>query len=103
MGIYSEHWEKYKKQSLNWLVRLGLLVVIGLPALVLAALAVGRVTGNSPAYFQLGLLAVWLIAFTWTALLSSRVVCPRCNTQYSRGKGLSNCPHCGLRMLQDEP
>jgi len=28
---------------------------------------------------------------------------PLCHTRYSRGKYLVNCPHCGLRMLQDDP
>jgi len=103
MGTYSRHWEKYKKQSLKWLVYLGLLIVVGLPSTALIAFAVGRVTGDFPAYLQLGMLAVWLVVLVFTALRASRVICPRCDNVYSRGKYLSNCPKCGLRMLQEDP
>ena len=103
MGIYSEHWESYKKESLRWLLRLALLLVVGLPATALVAMGISRATDSGPVYFQLFLLAIWLVVFIWAAVRSSRVSCPRCSTVYSRGKGLSNCPKCGLRMLQDGP
>jgi hypothetical protein len=103
MGIYSENWEKYKKESLRWLLRLALLIVLGLPATALVTIVVDRVTGNYPVYLQLTLLAIWLAALIVAAIRASRVICPRCNTVYSRGKWLSNCPQCGLRMLQDGP
>ena len=103
MGIYSRHWQAYKRESLRGLLYLALLLVVGLPATALVALGVGRITGINPVYLQLGLLIVWLVVFTLVALRYSRVTCPRCNTVYSRGKGLCNCPQCALRMLQDEP
>ena len=103
MGAYSEHWERYRRQSLRWLAYLALLLVLGLPTTALVALAVERVTGEFPALLQLGLLAIWLVVFTVAAIRASRVPCPRCETVYSRGKGLCNCPGCGLRMLQDDP
>jgi hypothetical protein len=103
LGTYSAHWEAYKKQSLRWLVRLALLIVVGLPATALVAFAVERVTGTFPAYLQLGLLAIWLVALIVAATRASRVTCPRCATVYARGKGLCNCPQCGLRLLQEEP
>jgi len=103
MGTYTAHWAEYKKDGLRGLCYLGLLVIIGLPATALVAYGVSQVTGEYPFYLHLGLLAVWLFAFVRLAIRYSRVTCPRCATKYSRGKGLCNCPRCGLRMLQDEP
>ena len=102
MGIYSEHWDKYKKESRKNLLLLGLLIVLGLPATAVLAFFASRFTGEYPFYLHAGLLVAWLVVFTLLAIRSSRVICPRCDTTYSRGKGLSNCPQCGLRMLQDE-
>jgi hypothetical protein len=101
MGIYSEHWEKYKSESVRWLLYLALLLVVGLPFSALVAIGVGRVTGSYPVYLHLVLLAIWLVVFTKAAIRASRVNCPRCKTVYSRGRGVSNCPQCGLGMLQD--
>ena len=103
MGAYTAHWDAFRKNSLKGLCYLGLLLVLGLPGTALVAYGVNQLTGEYPFYLHLGLLSVWLVAFTWLAIRYSRVICPRCRTQYSRGKWLSNCPRCGLRMLQDEP
>ena len=103
MGTYTAHWAEYKKHSLRGLCYLGLLVVLGLPATGLVAYGVNQLTGEYPFYLHFGLLVAWLFAFTWVAIHYSRVTCPRCRTKYARGKWLSNCPRCGLRMLQDEP
>jgi hypothetical protein len=103
MGTYSEQWEKYRKQSLKWLLVLGLLIVVGLPTIALVSLFVVRIARDLAVHVQLGLLAIWLVVLTWAALRASRVTCPRCGTVYARGKGLINCPQCGLRMLQEEP
>lgn len=103
MGTYTDDWNKYKRDNIRGVVRLLLLFVVGLPLTVLVALGVQWLTGSYPAYLHIGLLLLWLVSFTLLAVRHSRVVCPRCSTQYSRGKWLSNCPQCGLRMLQDEP
>src|SRR5690349_4151590 len=103
MGTYTAHWEEYKKNSVRGLCYLGLLVVLGLPGTALVAYGVDQITGAYPFNLHLGLLVAWLFAFAWLAIHASRVICPRCRAKYSRGKGLSNCPQCGLRMLQDEP
>jgi len=103
MGTYTAHWTEYKKNSLRGLCYLGLLIAVGLPATALVAYGVGQWTGEYPFYLHLGLLVTWLVALIWLAVHYSRMTCPRCRTNYSRGKGLCNCPRCGLRMLQDEP
>lgn len=87
MGSYSAHWAAYAKASRKGLVHLGLLLVLGLPGTALLAYGVSRVTGEYPVVLHIGLLALWLVAFTWLTILYSRVDCPR----------------CGLRMLQEEP
>jgi len=103
MGLYSAHWEAYRKESRKGVCYLGLLVGLGLPATALVAFGVGRLTGGYPIRLHLGLLVVWLVATTLVAIRYSRVRCPRCGTTYTRGKWLCDCPQCGLRMLQDDP
>ncbi|MET0280854.1 MAG: hypothetical protein ABW278_06965 [Steroidobacteraceae bacterium] len=103
MGTYTGHWNQYKRDSIRGVIRLLLLFAVGLPLTVLIALGVQRLTGSYPAYLHIGLLLLWLVSFTVLAVRHSRVLCPKCGTQYSRGKGLCNCPKCGLRMLQEEP
>lgn len=103
MGIYTEHWSNYKRRSVRGIVHLLLLLAVGLPLTVLVAIGVERLTGSYPIYLHVGLLLLWLVFFTLLAVRYSRVSCPRCDATYSRGKGLCNCPKCGLRMLQDDP
>jgi hypothetical protein len=103
MGKYTEHWDRYKQESKKQTIVLLLLIAIGLPGTALVAYLISLVTGEYPALIHLGMLGAWLVLFTTLAVRASKVVCPQCGTVYSRGKSLSNCPHCGLRMLQDEP
>lgn len=103
MGMYSEHWNDYRKESLKGLWTLGLLVALGLPGSARVAWGVSQFTGDYPFVLHAGLLIAWLVAFTLLAIRYSRVTCPRCRTTYSRGRWPSNCPRCGLRMLQDDP
>ena len=103
MGIYTEHWNNYKRNSIRGVICMLLLFAVGLPLTALAALGVEKVLGSYPVYLHIGLLLVWLVAFTALAVRHSRVVCPRCGTKYSRGRWLCDCPKCGLRMLQEEP
>lgn len=103
MGQYSEHWKNYRRDSARGTFYLLALIALGLPSTAALAFAVQRFTGNYPAYVHIGLLLLWLVTFAAVAVRYSRVVCPKCATIYSRGKGLCNCPRCGLRMLQEEP
>jgi hypothetical protein len=103
MGMYTEHWNNYKRNSVEGMLYLPLLFVLGLPFTALVAIGVERWSGRYPIVLHVGLLLVWLVVFTMLLVRYSRVSCPRCGTQYSRGKGLCDCPKCGLRMLQDEP
>ncbi len=103
MGTYTEHWNNYKRNSVRGLLYLLLLFIVGLPATALVAIGIEQLTSSYPIYLHVGLLLVWLVMFTMLLVRYSRVICPRCDAQYSRGKGLCNCPKCGLRMLQDEP
>lgn len=102
-GPYATHWERVRRDAVRGAVRLGLLVIVGLPATALVALAVEHVTQRYPMLLHGVLLVAWLIAFTWLALRHSRVACPRCATVYGRGRGVCNCPRCGLRMFDDGP
>lgn len=103
MGIYTEHWKSYKRNSVRGILYMFVVVVVGLPFTVLVALGGERLTGSYPFYLHVGLLLLWLVIFTVVAIRYSRVVSPRCHTTYSRGKWLCNGPKCGLRMLQDAP
>lgn len=101
IGIYSDHWREYERSSRLGLLRI-LVIVLCLP--VLAAL--GYVTSRFGEWTTIALvvlLVAWLVALTLAVVQQSRVTCPQCTGRYSRGKGLSNCPHCGLRMLQENP
>jgi cobalamin biosynthesis protein CobD/CbiB len=100
MGQYTEHWTKYKREShRRTLHLLGVLLV--LPVIATLGYALSQFTDWATPVVG-GLLIVWLLAFISLALRSSKVLCPRCSTSYSRGKYLSNCPKCGLRMLQED-
>ena len=103
MGTYTDHWNRYKRESVRGVIRLMLLLGVGLPLTALVALGVQRLTGEYPFHLHISLLIAWLVAFTALAVRYSRVVCPRCDEKYSRGRWLCDCPKCGLRMLQDEP
>lgn len=103
MGLYTAHWDQYKRDSVRWLRWLLALFALGLPFTALVAVGMERWTGTYPVVLHLSLLVAWLVAFTWLLVRSSRVGCPRCGARYSRGKWLSNCPQCDLRMLQEEP
>ena len=103
MGIYTEHWNQHKKRNIRGLLYVLLMLVVALPATALISLGVEKLTGEYPAYLHIALLVIWLVGLTMLALRSSRVICPRCGTQYSHGKGLADCPKCGLRMLQEDP
>ena len=103
MGTYTAHWQQHQRmvrratlQSLAW-------IALGLPATALVAFGVGRVTGGYPVYLHIALLVAWLIVLIRIALRSSRVTCPKCGTDYARGKWAIPCPNCGLPMLQEEP
>ena len=103
MGLYTDHWNRYKRDSIRGVVRLLVLIGVGLPATALIAVVVQRLSGSYPIWLHLPLLVIWLVAFTVLAVRHSRVVCPCCGTRYARGRGLCNCPSCDLRMLQDDP
>lgn len=103
MGKYTEHWNDYKRSTVRGLLYLLALFVVGLPLTALIAVGIQHFTGSYPVYLHIGLLLIWLMAFCVLVVRSSRVVCPRCGTRYSRGRWLSNCPQCDLRMRQDEP
>lgn len=99
MGEYTEHWEKYKRDSNKRTLRfLGFLLLLPLVALLGYGLSS---LGTWSFYVTLALLLLWLLGFVRLALISAKVPCPQCGATYSRGKYLVNCPKCGLRMLQE--
>ena len=103
MGTYTEHWKQYKKRNIKGFMYVVLMLVVALPATALISLGVEQLTGEYPAYLHIGLLAIWLVGLIMLALRFSRVICPRCDTRYTQGKGRADCPNCGLRMLQEDP
>jgi hypothetical protein len=103
MGTYTEHWKQYRKRNIRGVVYVLLMLVIGLPVTALISLGVEQLTGEYPAYLHVGLIVIWLVVFTMLILRYSRVLCPRCGTQYTHGRGLADCPKCGLKMLQEDP
>jgi uncharacterized membrane protein len=103
MGVYSAQWEEQRKQARKNILKFLLLFVVALPIAVLTSYLSEKLSFEPAIFFLLAPLVAWLAAFTVLAIRSSRVVCPRCNARYSRGKYLSNCPKCGLRMFQENP
>lgn len=101
MGKYTQHWAEYSRRSnRRTLQLLGVLLLLPL----VAALGYGLSSlGDWSIYVTLALLVVWLVVFTRLALRSTKVSCPQCATEYARGKYLTCCPTCGLRMFQDDP
>ena len=103
MGIYTAHWNLYRARSRKALLHWLLLFAVGLPLTGAVALGGMALTGRYPFHLHVASLLAWLVVFTVLAVRSARVDCPRCNTRYSRGRGLCNCPKCGLRLLQEDP
>jgi tellurite resistance protein TehA-like permease len=103
MGAYTEHWNQHKKRNVRGMLYVLLLLVVGLPVTALIPLGIEQLTGDYPVYIQLALLVVWLVVFTMMIIRFSRATCPRCGAQYTHGRGLVDCPQCGLRMLQEDP
>jgi len=102
MGLYSDHWTTYKLNSTRGLLHALLLIGVVLPCLALVAYGLSQITEYAVP-LQIALLLAWLVVLTRLLLRQSKVPCPRCGEIYSRGKYLSNCPKCGLRMLQEDP
>lgn len=101
MGQYTEYWSRYTKENARRTLQL-LGVVAFLPVIALGGYGLSQITTRAVPVV-IGALAIWLVIVTVFAVRSSKVQCPRCSTAYSRGKFLSNCPQCGLRMLQEDP
>jgi MFS-type transporter involved in bile tolerance (Atg22 family) len=103
MGIYTAQWAEQRKTAKKNIVKFLILFVVALPIAVLASYLAERFSLQPAIVFLLAPLLAWLIAFTVLVVKSSRMICPRCSTRYSRGKYLSNCPKCDLRMFQEDP
>jgi len=101
MGRYSDHWARYRKDHTRGTLQVLALVGIGLPAIALCGYALAQLTVHATP-LQLALIVAWLAAFARLLIRASKVVCPRCGTRYTRGKHLSDCPTCSLRMMQDD-
>lgn len=102
MGLYTKHWEAYRKRTLRG--TLHALLVFALGILAIAALGYFlEPLDTARTVLLVVAIGFWLVVLVTLALRQSRVVCPRCSAQYSRGTTLVNCPKCDLRMLQEDP
>lgn len=102
MGLYTDHWARYRQQSNRRTLQALLVFGVGLPGIALSGYLLSPLT-NVRTALLVAMGAVWLTTFTLLVLRGSRVDCPRCMTRYARGKYLVNCPGCGLRMFQEDP
>lgn len=102
MGLYTDHWVRYRQRSNRSTLQAVITVGVGLPLIAATGYLLSPLTSLRTAAV-LALAAAWLVALTTLLLRGSKVDCPRCQTRYSRGKYLVNCPKCGLRMLQEDP
>ena len=102
MGLYTDHWARYRQQSNRRTLQALLVVGVGLPATAACGYLLSPLTNVRTAVL-VAIATAWLVTFTLLVLRGSRVDCPRCLTRYARGKLLFNCPRCGLRMLQEDP
>ena len=103
MGTYTAHWKEHRRRSIRGLRIVFAWFVLGLPATALVCFGVEQVTGDYPAYLQIGLLLAWLVVFTMMVLRFGKVTCPKCNLQFVQGRGVSRCPGCGLLIGPEEP
>ncbi len=101
VGQYTQHWKDYQRASNRRTLQI-LGVVACLPGIALIGY---WLSSRTPwALAMLGaLLVAWLTFLVRLAIRSTKVCCPQCGAHYSRGKYVSNCPQCGLRMLQEDP
>jgi hypothetical protein len=100
VGRYTQHWLEYRQQSTRRTLQLlGILLLLPVLALVTYGLSLATAWATP---IQIVLLVAWLALLVRVALRASKVACPRCATVYSRGRGLCDCPACGLRMLQED-
>lgn len=102
MGLYTEHWIRYRKHTLRSTLHALLLFGLGVPAIAATGYLLSPLDDMRTAVL-LTVIVAWLAAVTVLAVRGSRVDCPRCGTRYSRGRFIVNCPTCGLRMLQEDP
>lgn len=102
MGLYTEYWESYRKRTIRGTLYALAVLGFGVPAIAAFGYLLAPLD-NSRTALLLTVIVVWLAGLVTLVLRHSRVVCPRCQTRYSRGKFAVNCPQCGLRMLQEEP
>lgn len=102
MGLYTEHWNRYRQHNARATLRVLAVLVGGLGGIALLGFLLGPLTDVRMAILG-GALVVWLVGFIGMAVRANGVVCPRCSTKYARGKYLTACPQCGLKMLQEDP
>src|ERR1044071_4887510 len=102
MGAYTEHGERYSKRNARGVLYALLVVGVGLPTAAGVGMLLEPMDTVDLVIF-VGVLVLWLITLTMVLIRFSKVSCPRCQTQSSRGKYLTKCPSCDLRMLQEEP
>jgi len=97
---YPEQWKEYRRWHL--LASWGLL---GLPLVVVVAIALKILAGlASPAVFA-SLAVVWVAAWGAAALRSVRVPCPRCGASFLAGQDPAFqlkrcCSKCGLGLYE---
>jgi hypothetical protein len=101
MGLYTDHWARHKARERKGTLMALAVVVVGLPGIAGFG-AVLEPLGTLDVVVVLIAVSGWIAALVGTVMHYSRVHCPKCAGWYSRGKYLSNCPHCGLRMLQED-
>lgn len=102
MGLYTEYWENYRKRTLRGTLYALALLGLGIPAIAAFGHFLAPLDNFRTALLLTAIL-LWLAGLVTLVLRHSRVVCPRCDTPYSRGKFVVNCPKCGLRMHQENP
>jgi hypothetical protein len=102
MGIYTEHWEQYKRRNVRDTLWALVLIVLGFPAIAFLGYLLSPLDNVRMAVLG-GAIVLFLGVFTSRMLRASKVSCPRCQTRYSRGRSLVDCPKCSLRMLQEDP
>ena len=102
MGKHTRYWQDYSRAQARGALRLFVTIAAWAAAVMVLTIA----------HEQLGRAFPWVIGAAFAGLVASilylsrhayRVVCPECNTVYQRFKWHGQCPHCGLKLLQEEP
>ena len=95
-------WKSYRQR--NWLA--AILLLAGLPAAFLIAVALKLLTGIQDEVILAGSIALWAFAWGWAAIRVARWPCPRCGAPWLSNQAVElgaprRCAKCALGLYEE--